>query len=631
MTIATSQSYIALEGDGSNTVFSYPFLIPVPGYAVLTITNTTVSPPVSTALNANQYTITGTGNPTGGTVVYPLSGSPLPSGWFILIARIVPLLQLVTIANQGNFYPAVIESGLDNLEMQIQQINSLSSKAVQFPFFDPPTLSAILPAAAERANLLCGFDSQGNVIAAFSGSSAPVSSVMAPVVDASSLAAATALLEYSNPLLTGPQTRSLAAKLADVMSILDFANVDPTGVDDSSVGFANAIANAKTQARALYVPAGIYRINNPINGTNSNTPLLIYGEGSQATFTFGSMGAVLGNTVIVGNTGPNMPVFDFTGSNDVTLRDIGIENYTASNPSSIGLMFGTSTTSPQVDWVGGSAISLQDISIALRSSSPASIPLAVTGGCGPFDLVSVWLQGDYGAVFSSNNDLSVASPFVTILTGGNVGSVVGNNVAILGSGAGPSLYIDNGDNHTWEELYLSNVNGGPSYAGFAYAIFVQTASSISIKVRVVLWPSVIEISGVCSGINVNGTNFPNTTPVGNGVAAIANIVGTSLANSTFAVREITSSSLPNTNAFYASPSGATPVLTSLNNCTFLFDTLASTFAAFFNVSTAVTVPYFNIAFNGNADGPSIVLERNGTVSTTASQRYFVNGKAFGTG
>jgi hypothetical protein len=60
----------------------------------------------------------------GGTIVYPLSGSPVGDGASITIDRVLPLVQTTSFDNQGNQYPKAIEDALDTLEMQIQQVNA---------------------------------------------------------------------------------------------------------------------------------------------------------------------------------------------------------------------------------------------------------------------------------------------------------------------------------------------------------------------------------------------------------------------------------------------------------------------------------------------------------------------------
>ncbi len=75
---------------------------------------------VETLLEASVYSVTFTDD--GGTVTYPLSGSPISSSNSIIIKRTVPYTQETEISNQGGFQPNVIEEQLDRIVMQIQQL-----------------------------------------------------------------------------------------------------------------------------------------------------------------------------------------------------------------------------------------------------------------------------------------------------------------------------------------------------------------------------------------------------------------------------------------------------------------------------------------------------------------------------
>lgn len=65
----------------------------------------------------------------GGNITYPISGSPIANGTSLTISRVLPFTQTITISNQGDFAPQVIEEMGDTLEMQIQQI---SARTTQF-------------------------------------------------------------------------------------------------------------------------------------------------------------------------------------------------------------------------------------------------------------------------------------------------------------------------------------------------------------------------------------------------------------------------------------------------------------------------------------------------------------------
>ena len=132
--LATTQSYATYQGNGATTRFPYNFLVQAASQLVVSITNNNVSPAVTTVLSTTQYNVTGIGNATGGTVTYPVSGTPLPAGWSITIQRIVPYQQNTSLTNQGAFYPAVVEAALDYLTMQTQQVAAAVSAGLAIGF-----------------------------------------------------------------------------------------------------------------------------------------------------------------------------------------------------------------------------------------------------------------------------------------------------------------------------------------------------------------------------------------------------------------------------------------------------------------------------------------------------------------
>lgn len=185
MTITTTTSSIAYEGNGVSTTFSYGFLIPSQDDLVVTITDSTGA---ETVLLTSEYTVTGIDDPDGGIVTYPVSGSALALLSFITIARDLPLEQNTDLVNQSGYYPQVVEDALDYGIMVSQQINGEFSRALVAPLSDPAA-NLTIPNATSRAGFYLAFDSSGNPIAGTPVAGATVSSVMKPVVEAATLAA----------------------------------------------------------------------------------------------------------------------------------------------------------------------------------------------------------------------------------------------------------------------------------------------------------------------------------------------------------------------------------------------------------------------------------------------------------
>lgn len=178
MTVSTTTSKIVYQGNGSTTVFSFPFAFPgglTPSQAaadliVTFISSTGVSTIVPFGSGASSYQLTLippiSPNPTGvgGSVTYVPAGQPIPIGSSLVIQRSLPENQPVSLQNQGTLWQQVIEQSLDYLSMIDQQISSLIGQSITLPISDPLGLNYVVPAVSARANMLLGFDSLGNVV-----------------------------------------------------------------------------------------------------------------------------------------------------------------------------------------------------------------------------------------------------------------------------------------------------------------------------------------------------------------------------------------------------------------------------------------------------------------------------------
>jgi hypothetical protein len=125
MTVSTTSFKTVLDGNGSNTVWSFGFACPNTQSIVVTIKDTTSGgtlfiPPGLYTVVLNPL-VGANPTPVGGVVTYPLSGAPLAAGFQISILRSLSFTQGVSLANQSIIYPAVVEKALDYLTMLIQQ------------------------------------------------------------------------------------------------------------------------------------------------------------------------------------------------------------------------------------------------------------------------------------------------------------------------------------------------------------------------------------------------------------------------------------------------------------------------------------------------------------------------------
>lgn len=195
MTITSQTSSTTVIGNGVQTAFAYNFFVPGQTTADQTYFQVYVTDTSGnvTTLTTSQYSVVNSLSKSspGGTLTYSPIAGPLALNWTITISRVLPFTQLVTLANQGGFYPDVVDAALDTLELQIQQVDAAVTRVIQAPASDSPSIHLALPAAAARASKLLGFDSSGNVIATTSvPTGGSISSAMAPVCAASTIAIA---------------------------------------------------------------------------------------------------------------------------------------------------------------------------------------------------------------------------------------------------------------------------------------------------------------------------------------------------------------------------------------------------------------------------------------------------------
>lgn len=133
MTVPVGANFATYIGDGITTVFAYNFRIPT--LENVEISTVRLSDGLQTILTSAEYTITGVdiNNYAGGTVTYPLSGTPLTSTHRIYIRRVAPLTQPTDLRNQGGYFPESVEFTFDWLEFQIQEVAELLGRAALAP------------------------------------------------------------------------------------------------------------------------------------------------------------------------------------------------------------------------------------------------------------------------------------------------------------------------------------------------------------------------------------------------------------------------------------------------------------------------------------------------------------------
>lgn len=236
MTINNQSIRTTVTGNGVQTTFSYGFIIPSQSVADLYLTDTDSGD--SVLLDPASWTMSGAGNPAGGTFTYPRTSGggaePASAAQTLTLVRNVPATQQTNLGNQGAYAPRSVEAALDWIVMQIQQFQDGVDRSLRVPLTEDG-IAALLPAAF-RANNLLGFNSAG------APSLVPVQSVAGSVIPEG-----------------GTTARTLAEWFGEPVNVLGFGAVPDwngaTGTDNTAAMNAAAAYAAITE-RMMLVPAG---------------------------------------------------------------------------------------------------------------------------------------------------------------------------------------------------------------------------------------------------------------------------------------------------------------------------------------------------------------------------------------
>lgn len=184
MTVSSNTDRATFPGNGATIVFPLPFRFFFNSEIQAgLLTNATGE--LTPLVLGTHYSLAGAGLPeVDGNAASVLTMLAAPSALQSLyVQRVMPISQPTDIVNQGKFLPEIHENVFDRLTMLIQQANGEGKGAIRVAIGDPePTR---LAPAAQRANLLMGFDSQGNPIAVapVSGSAAELAMSLANDAD----------------------------------------------------------------------------------------------------------------------------------------------------------------------------------------------------------------------------------------------------------------------------------------------------------------------------------------------------------------------------------------------------------------------------------------------------------------
>lgn len=224
---------VQYAGDGSLKVFSFSFpVFKSDDLAVL----------IDGALQSGGYSVAGAGKTEGGSVSFDAAPA---NGAIITLERRLPIERLNDFIEGGRLSAAALNAEFDYLTAALQQVAEAGTGALRVPD-DEISAGLVLPGKTARAGKVLAFDGSGNPSLA-----EPDNVTTSPDYTATG---------------TGAVTRSLADKVADIVSVQDFGALGDGTTDDTS-----AIINALSAHDAVFLPPGTYRITGTIELASNKT------------------------------------------------------------------------------------------------------------------------------------------------------------------------------------------------------------------------------------------------------------------------------------------------------------------------------------------------------------------------
>lgn len=243
MTVSTSLARVQYDTNGTTGPWtvSFRFLADED----LAVIYTDSSGNETTLVLNTDYTVTGAGDPTGGTVT---TTTAYAAGGYITVLRDMDYTQEVDYTDTDSFPAETHEEALDRLTMLVQQVKEVTDRALVYSISDQA--GGTLPAAADRANLLLGFDASGGLL-------------MVPATDgtASDVLLTIAALGLTSPVVIGGSSTSSVLELRSTSG----AGTSAPATTTDTIKFTRG--NNGAQELGRFTPGGSFGIGDFSSGT----------------------------------------------------------------------------------------------------------------------------------------------------------------------------------------------------------------------------------------------------------------------------------------------------------------------------------------------------------------------------
>lgn len=245
MTIESATNRVTYVGSGGVGPFDIPFYFL--NDADLLVIKTTIADGAEDELTlTTEYTVTGAGDPDGGTLTLV---SSISSSYRLTIIRDPDILQPADYSPSDDFPAETHEQALDRLTMIAQRLNDLVSRSLRQPDGDSAVIGR-LPSKVDRASMFLAFDSNGDPVAAEDAAGVPASSFWTSVLTLTTAALSRAGLG-STTVGDALFTAANAAAARTVMELGTLATLNSVGDANIDASTAQTLTDGANVSWAL--------------------------------------------------------------------------------------------------------------------------------------------------------------------------------------------------------------------------------------------------------------------------------------------------------------------------------------------------------------------------------------------
>lgn len=343
MTVSTTNNRVSYAGNGVTTAFSFPnkFFADT-DLVVLVVTDATGASVTKTL--TTDYTVTGAGAPTGGTVTMVVAPA---TGTTLVIYRNPPLTQLTDLVDGDPFSVETgVEAPLDRQMLVIQRLYDLISRSLRLADSDTTSASTSLPTPV--ASNFLGWNATATALQNYVAADLalhPVSTYIATLLD--DVDAATA-------------RTTLGALAASVVSSYGL-----TLIGDASAAAARTTLGSSATGDALFTAASAAAARTTLGSTTVGDALFIAASALAARSTLGVAG-ISGDTPIQGTR-----LFGIEAQAQNTTYYIGENGLSGATQMA-------STTEGDMVWWPSVPVTVRDLYATISAAPPAGQTVTLT-------------------------------------------------------------------------------------------------------------------------------------------------------------------------------------------------------------------------------------------------------------